>query len=42
MGINHFLIGEYLLFHSQPGEALRELKGLKKHASGKNMWNNPS
>lgn len=42
MGINHFLIGEYLLFHSQPGEALRELKGVKKHASGKNMWNNPS
>lgn len=42
MGINHFLIGEYLLFHSQPGEALRELKGVKKRASSKNMWNNPS
>ncbi|NLJ50264.1 MAG: indole-3-glycerol-phosphate synthase [Candidatus Atribacteria bacterium] len=42
MGINHFLIGEYLLFHSQPGEALRELKGIKKYASSKNMWNNPS
>lgn len=40
MGINHFLIGEYLLFHSQPGEALRELKGVRKHASSKNMRNN--
>ncbi|QPM66860.1 indole-3-glycerol phosphate synthase TrpC [Atribacter laminatus] len=42
LGINHFLIGEYLLFHSQPGEALRELKGVKKHASSKNLRNNPS
>lgn len=42
MGINHFLIGECLLFHSQPGEVLRELKGVRKSASSKNMWDNPS